>query len=499
MCGIIGISKPRDNVVLDLYDGLLMLQHRGQDSAGMVTYDGNKFHELRGSGLVQDAFTQQKIARMSGRIGIGHCRYTTCGNSDALEEAQPFFVNAPLGIFMIHNGNLTNTDEQREKILKKYRRHLRTDSDTEVLLNVFADKIYQSMKSHAEMSTQDIVFKATSNLMKQISGAYSVITVIDGLGLYAFRDPYGIRPLVLGRRKATSGMEWIFASEDVAIKTLGFEVVRDVEPGEAILIDTDGVLHSHQCVPGKLFPCIFEYVYLARPDSMMNKISVYKTRLRMGSALAEQIKPLLSELEIDSVIPVPDSGRPLALQMAKDLGVKYREGLVKNRYIGRTFIMPGQAVRKKSIRQKLNPIELEFRNRNVLLVDDSIVRGNTMKKIIEMCRAAGAKKVYVASGAPPVRHPDVYGVDIPTRAELVAHGLSTEEVRKVIGADALFYQTVEDLVESARAGNPEVDGFHTGVFNGEYPTPEVDEELLRKVEFEGRGTAQKTDIPLPKI
>ncbi|MBT3349125.1 amidophosphoribosyltransferase [bacterium] len=497
MCGIIGVSKPAGNAIIETYDGLMMLQHRGQDSAGIVTFDENKFCEQRGAGLVIDIFTQKNIANLTGRFGLGHCRYTTAGNSESLEEAQPFFVNAPFGIFLIHNGNLTNTNELRDRIQNTYRRHLRTDSDTEVLLNVFADKIYQELKAAPKRSDVDTVFAATKKLMKRVTGAYSVISLIDKVGLFAFRDPYGIRPLVFGKKKTTKGTEWIFASEDVAIKTLGYEVVRDVNPGEAILITKDGEMISQQCAEGKLFPCIFEYIYLARPDSMLNEISVYKTRLRMGSSLAKQIKA--ANLEIDSVMPVPDSGRPIALQISQDLGIKYREGLVKNRYIGRTFIMPGQSQRQKSIRRKLNTIELEFRNRNILLVDDSIVRGNTMKKIIEMCRAAGAKKVYVASGAPPVRNPDVYGVDIPTRSELVAHNLSEKEVCRVIGADALFYQKVEDLVEAARAGNPTVDGFHTGMFDGKYPTPEVTEELLQKVEFEGRGAQTNGKISLPNI
>ena len=496
MCGIVGIVKAQNDVVLDIYDGLLVLQHRGQDSAGIVTLDGKKFHDRRGAGLVQDVFGQDDISSLKGRFGLGHCRYTTCGSFTDINEAQPFFVNAPLGIFLIHNGNLTNTQELKERVQKTYRRHLRTDSDTEVLLNVFADKIYQSMKSDPEKALSETLFTATAKLMKRVTGAYSVVTLIDGAGMFAFRDPHGIRPLVLGKRESTHGTEWIVASEDVAIKILGYKVERDVNPGEAILINEAGELITRQCVPGTLNPCIFEYVYLARPDTMINKISVYKTRLRMGSSLAKQI--IDANLEIDSVMPVPDSGRPLALQIAKDLGVKYREGLVKNRYIGRTFIMPGQAARKKSIRQKLNPIELEFRNRNVLLVDDSIVRGNTMKRIIELCRQAGAKNVYVASGAPAVRHPDVYGVDIPTRGELVAHGLSTEEIRKVIDADALFYQTVEDLIEAARAGNPDIKEFHAGVFNGIYPTPEVTEEYLAFVENSGRG-AQANQISLPKI
>jgi amidophosphoribosyltransferase len=495
MCGIIGITKAKDNAAYETYDGLLMLQHRGQDAAGLVSFDGSKFYERRGSGLVRDVFEQSDMTTLRGRWCMGHCRYTTCGSCDNRDESQPFFVNAPLGIYLIHNGNLTNVEETRELILNTYHRHLRTDSDTEVLLNVFADQIYKVMKKSPKKALNDVVFEATTMTMKQVTGAYSVLTLIDKVGMFAFRDPNGIRPLVLGKKETVSGTEWIFASEDVAIKALDFEVVRDVAPGEGIIISKDGKIISHQCVPGKLKPCIFEYVYLARPDSMMNKISVYKTRLRMGSFLAAQIKE--ANLEIDSVMPVPDSGRPLALQVAKELGVKYREGLVKNHYIGRTFIMPDQKTRQRSIRRKLNTIELEFRNRNVLLVDDSIVRGNTIKKIIELCRKAGAKNVYVASGAPPVINPDVYGVDIPTRAELIANGLTIEEIRKVVGADALFYQKVEDLIESARVGNPDVDGFHTGVFDGGYVTPEVTEAYLQKVENEGRGAQHKNEAELP--
>lgn len=499
MCGIIGIAKAQGDAIYEVYDGLIMLQHRGQDSAGMVSFNGTRFHERRGSGLVRDVFRQEDVEYLRGRSSIGHCRYTTCGSFDAVSEAQPFFVNAPLGIYLIHNGNLTNTEEMRERILNRYRRHLRTDSDTEVLLNVLADQVYKVMKSEPEKKLQDVVFDATKLTMERVKGAYSVITLIDQVGLYAFRDPCGIRPLVMGKKSTRFGTDWGFASEDIALKALGFEIVRDVKPGEGILITKDGEMIAHQCVEGKLMPCIFEYVYLARPDSMMNNISVYKTRLRMGSALANQVQHEIdtNDLHIDSIMPVPDSGRPLALQMSQDLGIKYREGLVKNRYIGRTFIMPGQAQRKTSIRRKLNAIELEFRNRNILLVDDSIVRGNTMKKIIEMCRKAGAKEVYVASGAPPVINPDVYGVDIPTRAELIANGLTEDEICKVIGADKLFYQKIDDLVEAARVGNPDIERFHTGVFDGGYVTPEVTEEYLQKVEFQGRGIQVDTEeIPL---
>lgn len=500
MCGIIGIVKKQSNAVLDVYDGLLMLQHRGQDSSGLVSFDGKNFHERRGFGLVRDAFDQKDIQSLRGSMAMGHCRYTTAGNFDRIEEAQPFFVNSPFGIYLIHNGNLTNAHILREQVKDSYYRHLSTDSDSEVLLNVFADNIYSTMKKYSrDKDTTDVIFEATTTLMKTITGAYSVITMIDQIGLLAFRDPNGIRPLLLGKKETTKGAEWMFASEDIAIKTLGFKVVRDVKPGEAILITIQGELISQQCVPGKLYPCIFEYVYLARPDSMLNDISVYKTRLRMGSYLSQQI--MKSGLEIDTVMPVPDSSRPLAIQISKDIDVKYREGLVKNNYIGRTFIMPGQEIRKKSIRQKLNPIELEFKNRNILLVDDSIVRGNTMKKIIDMCRKAGAKNIYVAIGAPPVRHPDVYGVDIPTRTELIAHNLSESEIQKAIGADALFYQKIGDLVAAAHAGNSEVDGFHTGVFDGNYPTSEVTPEFLERWEFEGRGKNDNIDdkIALPKI
>ncbi len=497
MCGIIGIAKSKDNAVYEVYDGMLMLQHRGQDSAGIVTFDGKKFYDRRGAGLVRDVFDEKDMRVLKGRLGLGHCRYTTCGNCDSVDEAQPFFVNAPLGIYLIHNGNLTNTDELREKILTKYHRHLRTDSDTEILLNVFADQIYTVMKASPRKKLSDVVFEATRLTMKRVTGAYSIITLIDQVGMLVFRDPHGIRPLVIGKKETSTGTEWAFASEDVAFKALGFSTVRDVAPGEAILIRKDtNEMVAHQCVKGELNPCIFEYIYLARPDSMMNKISVYKTRLRMGAALAKQIKK--AKLHIDSVMPVPDSGRALAMQVSQDLGIKYREGLVKNHYIGRTFIMPNQRMRQQSIRRKLNTIELEFKNRNILLVDDSIVRGNTSKQIIELCRQAGAKKIFFASGAPPIINPDVYGIDIPTRSELIANGLTIEEIRKVIGADVLFYQKIEDLVASARAGNPLIKKFHTGVFDGKYVTPEVTEKYLQKVEFAGRGAKQRdSELSLP--
>jgi len=498
MCGIIGVSKVQGNAVFEAYDGLIMLQHRGQDAAGIVSFQKGKFHEKRGKGLVSEVFQQEDVLRLKGEMALGHCRYPTCGSLD-VNEAQPFFVNAPLGIYLVHNGNLTNSEELREKVISTYHRHLRTGSDTEVLLNVFADQIYKTMKESGidfkkpieNQQITECVFEATKKTMQRAKGAYSVITIIDKVGMFVFRDPHGIRPLTFGWKKTTKGVEYVFASEDVAYKAQGYETVRDVKPGEAILITPTGELISKQCAKGTLNPCIFEFVYFARPDSMIDKISVYKARLRMGSSLAKQIKA--AKLKIDTVMPVPDSGRAVALQLAQDLGIKYREGLIKNRYVGRTFIMPGQQIRQKSIRRKLNPIELEFRRRNILLVDDSIVRGNTMKQIVQMCREAGAKHIYVASAAPPIINPDVYGIDMPTRQELLAHGLSIPEIEKLLNIDKLFYQKIEDLVEACRAGNPEIKKFHTGVFDGNYPTPEVTEEYLQHVACNGRGKQKEND------
>lgn len=495
MCGIVGISKRKDNCFTEIYDGLLMLQHRGQDAAGIVTFDDEFFYEKKNSGLIKDVFKHSDIKELKGKVGLGHVRYPTAGSLSA-KEAQPFFVNAPFGIYLVHNGNLTNTEELREKIQKNYCRHLRTKSDSEVLLNVFADQIYKVQKKDAELDNVKIIFQATKQTMNLVQGAYSVITIIDKVGLFAFRDRAGIRPLVLGKRSTVLGNEWLFASEDVSLKALGFEKVRDVKPGEAILITPEGEMISKLCVNGKLRPCIFEYVYLARPDSMLDEISVYKTQLRMGIALSKQIKA--ANLEIDSIMPVPDSARPVALEIAQTLGIKYREGLVKNRYVGRTFIMPGQSERKKCVRRKLNTIDLEFKNRNILLVDDSIVRGNTMKQIVKMCRNSGAKKIFVASAAPPLKHICVYGVDMPSKKEFVAHGLTTDEIKKVLDVDELFYQKVEDLIESANF-NHNVDKFCTGCFNGKYVTKEVTSEYLEAVETKGRGAQNIAEIQLLNI
>jgi amidophosphoribosyltransferase len=496
MCGIVGIARIDGEACYDVYDGLLMVQHRGQDSAGMVTFDGQTFHDRRDNGLVKDVFKSHHMKDLKGSMGLGHVRYPTAGTS-SVKEAQPFFVNAPLGIYLIHNGNLTNDTILREKMQTTYYRHLQTTSDTEVLLNVFADELYHTMKENGRDDLQARIFDATARTMETVTGAYSVITLIDRIGLYAFRDPAGIRPLIMGKRVTPKGDEWMFASEDVALKALGFEVVRDVRPGEGIIITKNGEMVSHQCMPGKLMPCIFEYVYLARPDSMLNGISVYKSQLRMGKKLAVQVAA--ANLDIDAIIPVPDSSRPVASAIAEALDIPYREGFIKNRYVGRTFIMANQEQRKASIRRKLNPIELEFRGKNVLIVDDSIVRGNTMKRIIEMCRNVGAKKVYVASGAPAVRYPDVYGVDLPNRKDLVAHGLTTEEVAQVINADHLFYQTVEDLVAAVKEGNPEIEKFATGCFDGGYVTPEVTPEFLAFIESKGRGAKSEEGHAEPTL
>lgn len=493
MCGILGIASRDHEVFAEIYDGLLMLQHRGQDASGIVTYNGEYFRERKRNGLVKDVFDASDAETLRGNIGMGHVRYPTAGSLSA-SEAQPFFVNAPYGIYLVHNGNITNTAEQREKVTAKYSRHLRTTSDSEILLNVLADKISDAIKVNGTAEPIRNVFAGVKMTMERVQGAYSVICLIAGVGMLAFRDPNGIRPLSVARRNAqNSGDDYAFASEDVAFGINGFEKIRDVKPGEAILIDLEGKMHEFQAVPGKLTPCIFEYVYLARPDSMLDGISVYKTQMRMGQTLAKQIEE--SGLQIDRIIPVPDSARPVALEVAKATGISYREGLVKNRYVGRTFIMPGQAERKKSVRRKLNAVPLEFDGHNVLLIDDSIVRGNTIKKIVEMCREAGAKKVYVASASPPVKFPNVYGIDMPTKQELIANGLSVEEIRDELGADALFYQNLEDLIWSAQEGNKDIKQFDCSCFDGKYVTGSVSNAYLDGLESSSRVTEKMKDQP----
>ena len=464
MCGIVGIVG-HSEVAAQLYDGLTVLQHRGQDAAGIATADGGKLRVHKGNGLVRDVFDEPAMALLSGRVGVAHCRYPTAG-SEGSDEAQPFYVNSPFGIALAHNGNLINTDALRREVFEQDRRNVNTESDSEVLLNVFAHEL-----DLQKALTPGAVFRALEGVNRRAKGGYAVVCAVLGLGLVAFRDPHGIRPLVLGKRVAAGGDEYIVASESVALDILGFERLRDVEPGEGIVITARGELFAQQCAqPQEHAPCIFEYVYFARPDSMIENISVHKARMRMGVTLGEKILRERPGHDIDVVIPIPDTSRDSALEIANVLGVKYREGFIKNRYVGRTFIMPGQGERAKSVKRKLNPIPLEFRNRVVLLVDDSIVRGTTSKQIVQMARDAGAKKVYLASAAPPVRYPNIYGIDMPSSEELVAHGRSEKDIEQLLGCDWLIYQELSDL-EAAVAG-PKFPGrrFDSSCFSGEYVT-----------------------------
>ncbi len=480
MCGIIGIVSHTPVNQL-LYDGLLVLQHRGQDAAGIVTAEGNAFHMHKDNGLVRDVFRTRNMRNLLGNSGIGHVRYPTAGNPAERAEAQPFYVNSPFGIVLAHNGNLTNTNQLKEDLFRLDLRHVNTSSDSEVLLNVLAHELVAV--GNAPQLSVERIFKAVNGVHRRCQGAYAVVAMIAGYGLLAFRDPYGIRPLIIGSRKTEAGMEYMLASESVAIDALDFRILRDVAPGEAIYIDVSGQLHSRQCADNpQSFPCIFEYVYLARPDSVIDGVSVYETRLRMGERLAEKIRQQWSHLQIDVVIPIPDTSRPSALQLANVLSLSYREGFIRNRYIGRTFIMPGQAMRKKSVRQKLNAIGMEFKDKNVLLVDDSIVRGTTSREIVQMARDAGARKVYFASAAPPVRYPNVYGIDMPSRHELLATGRTDEEIAQEIGADALIYQDIDALIEAVREINPALVHFDTSCFNGAYVTGDITPEYLNLIE-----------------
>jgi amidophosphoribosyltransferase len=486
MCGIIGIVG-KSEVASALYDGLTVLQHRGQDAAGIATVDGEKLRLHKGAGLVRDVFQPDNMLKLRGRIGIGHCRYPTAG-SESSAEAQPFYVNSPYGIALAHNGNLVNTEALRREMYEGDRRHINTDSDSEILLNIFAHEL-QIQERHA--LTPDHIFKAVAGVHERARGGYAIVSLLLGYGIVAFRDPYGIRPLVLGERDTAEGKEYAVASESVALDILGFRRLRDVAPGEAVLLTLDGKLFSRHCAEGYPHaPCIFEYVYLARPDSMIEDVSVYKARLRMGERLAAKIQRVRPDHDIDSVIPIPDTARTAASSLAAALGLPMREGFVKNRYIGRTFIMPGQSERVKSVRRKLNAIELEFRNKNVLLVDDSIVRGTTSKQIIQMAREAGAKKVYFASAAPPVRFPNVYGIDMPAPDELVAHDHSDEQVQALIGADWLVYQDLDDLIAAVAEGNEKLIRFDTSCFSGEYVTG-VEPTYLSDLEF-ARSDVAKT-------
>ncbi len=474
MCGIIGIVA-HSPVNQTIYDGLTILQHRGQDAAGIITSDHGRLHQRKDNGLVKDVFHTRHMRQLLGNMGIGHVRYPTAGNASAA-EAQPFYVNAPYGIALGHNGNLTNADELREELQEHDLRHLNTSSDSEVLLNVFAHEMQRCGKL---VPTHEDVFDAISRVHRRIKGGYAVIGLIANMGVFAFRDPFGIRPVCYGVRDTEDGQEVLIASESVAVDALGFKLVRDLAPGEAIYVGGDGTVHTRQCADHpSLAPCIFEYVYLARPDSILDGVSVYKARMRMGEKLAEKVKREWPDHDIDVIIPIPDTSRTAALEMAVALGLPYREGFIKNRYIGRTFIMPGQAQRKKSVRQKLNAIDLEFKGKNVLLVDDSIVRGTTSAEIIRMAREAGARKVYMASAAPPVRYAYVYGIDMPTPDELIAHGRTEQEVGEAIGADRLIYQDLNDLIEAVRQGNPAITRFDCSCFTGEYVTGDVSEEYL---------------------
>ena len=478
MCGIVGIVA-KTHVNQSIYDALTVLQHRGQDAAGIVTSYQNKLFLRKDNGLVSDVFRTRHMQRLIGNMGIGHVRYPTAGSSSSA-EAQPFYVNSPYGITLAHNGNLTNTEQLADDIYREDLRHINTTSDSEVLLNVFAHELQEQKQLQP---TPDVIFKAVEQVHKRVRGGYAVVALISGYGIVAFRDPNGIRPAIFGRRDTEQGPEYMVASESVALDALGYKLERDIAPGEAIVITEQGELFTRQCAENThLAPCIFEHVYFARPDSIIDGIAVYKARLRMGEKLADKIMRERPDHDIDVVIPIPDTSRSSALELANHLGVKYREGFMKNRYIGRTFIMPGQQQRKKSVKQKLNPLDLEFRGKNVLLVDDSIVRGTTCRQIIEMAREAGAKKVYFASAAPAVRYPNVYGIDMPAKEEFIAHGRTTEEVAAEIGADWLVYQELEDLIQACLEGSKtEAREFDCSVFTGEYVTGDIDDHYFNRL------------------
>ncbi|MCA1323105.1 amidophosphoribosyltransferase [Herbaspirillum sp. alder98] len=480
MCGIVGIVS-HSPVNQMLYDALLLLQHRGQDAAGIATNHQQGFSMHKANGLVRDVFRTRNMRSLPGNTGIGQVRYPTAGSSSE-EEAQPFYVNAPFGIILAHNGNLTNADQLKIEMFKNDRRHLNTDSDTEVLLNVLAHELQQATTGYS--LDPAALFKAVTMVHKRVRGSYAVVAQIAGYGLLGFRDPYGIRPMCLGFNESERGIEYMMASESVALEGMGFRFLRDVMPGEAIFIDLDGKLYNQQCAENPtLNPCAFEYVYLARPDSVIDGASVYGTRLKMGEFLADKIRREFKSGEIDVVMPIPDSSRPAAMELALKLGIEYREGFIKNRYIGRTFIMPGQALRKKSVRQKLNAIVSEFKGKNVLLVDDSIVRGTTSREIVQMARESGAKNVIFASAAPPVMFPNVYGIDMPTRDELIAYGRTTEEVCREITADALVYQDVESMKRAIAECNPALKNFEASCFDGHYITGDITQDYLDRIEL----------------
>ncbi|PIT44983.1 amidophosphoribosyltransferase [Snodgrassella alvi] len=480
MCGVLGIVA-HEPVNQLLYDGLQMLQHRGQDAAGIVTAEGTMFHMHKGRGMVRDVFRTRNMRELVGNIGIAHVRYPTAGNANCSAEAQPFYVNSPFGIVLAHNGNLTNTEELFKNVCFTDLRHVNTRSDSEVLLNVLARELENQVGNRTALTLEDI-FSAVTTLHKRVHGAYGVVALIAGYGLLAFRDPFGIRPLCLGKKVQNGHTDYVVASESVVFPSLDYELVRDVAPGEAIFISNEGQLFSQQCAQNpRLMPCLFEYVYFARPDSVIDGVSVYQARLNMGVTLAEKVKQTLDLEDIDVVMPVPDTSRPSAMELALHLNKPYREGLFKNRYIGRTFIMPGQSVRKKSVRQKLNPMNYEFSGKKVLLVDDSIVRGTTSREIVEMVREAGATKVYFASAAPAVLFPNVYGIDMPTREELISYQRDAEQVAAEISADAVVFQDLSDLKTVVLKLNPQIEGFDSSCFDGCYITGDVDEAYLQRL------------------
>lgn len=492
MCGIVGLVS-NSPVNQRLYDALLLLQHRGQDAAGIGTLDGRIFHMHKAMGLVRDVFRTRDMRSLTGNLGVGHVRYPTAGCASSNEESQPFYVNAPYGIMFAHNGNLTNADAVKQELYVLDRRHINTTSDSEVLLNVLADELSIHVKP-GEKFTPQVAFDAVRGVHERVKGGYACVAVIAGKGLLAFRDPYGIRPLCFGTQKQDDGtLDYLVSSESVTMPALEFDLVRDIAPGEAVFISCDREMFCEQCAENpQLTPCAFEYVYFARPDSVIDGISVYGARLRLGEYLADEVAKQLDLSEIDCVMPIPDSARPAAQQLAQKLGITYREGFIKNRYVGRTFIMPGQQTRKKSVRQKLNAMPVEFKDKNILLVDDSIVRGTTMSQIVRMARESGAKKVYVASSAPRVRFPNVYGIDMPTRSELICgHGQTAEDVAKTIGADKVIYQTEEGLVASLRDLNPAITKFDCSCFDGVYVTGDIDEAYLERLEASRSAPAPK--------
>jgi len=493
MCGIVGvISKQPVNQLI--YDALLLLQHRGQDAAGIVTMQGTKCFMHKARGMVRDIFRTRNMRALPGSVGLGQVRYPTAGNAYSEEEAQPFYVNAPFGIVLVHNGNLTNAHALKQELFAIDRRHINTESDTEVLINILAHELELAARNLP--LSPDEIFKAVAEVHRRVKGSYAVVALIAGYGLLAFRDPFGIRPLCYGTLEGSDGTEVMLASESVALEGTGHKFQRDVAPGEAIFIDLEGRLHARQCAESpSLNPCMFEYVYLARPDSVIDGVSVYQARLNLGETLAQRLVSTMPPSEIDVVIPIPESSRPSAMQLAQKIGKPYREGFVKNRYVGRTFIMPGQGVRKKSVRQKLNAIGVEFKGRNVLLVDDSIVRGTTSKEIVQMAREAGANKVFMASAAPPVRYPNVYGIDMPTSEELIAHNRTMEEIRQFIGADALIYQDVDAMKRVVGALNPNISSFEASCFDGRYITGDVSLEDFATMKAQRAAQGEEEDAP----